>query len=214
MIHKLLALIAPDYCYGCRVAGSVLCQGCKNNITSQAVRIQPGRLPGVAGVKLDIAFERTGVVAQLIDDYKFQRAAANCRPIAQLCDARLPDFPANAVLVPIPTTPHNIRQRGYDHMRQIARQLAKLRGVPMRPLLQRRNNITQHLTKEATARRRQAKTFFALQGKVDSAATYIILDDIMTTGATVTEAAKLLRRAGAAHIRVMIVARHSQAHYS
>ena len=91
----------------------------------------------------------------------------------------------------------------------IARALARRRNIPVTPLLVRRNNVTQHFAPDAKARRQQAKEFFALSRRfvVDPKANYLLIDDIFTSGATLGEAAKLLRQAGAKRISIAIIAR-------
>lgn len=130
--------------------------------------------------------------------------------LAELLDERLPELPRDTHIVPIPTAPRNIRRRGYDHMLLIARALARCRNMPVTPLLVRRNNVTQHFAPDAKARRQYVtKEFFALSRRfvVDPRANYLFIDDIFTSGATLGEAAKLLRQAGAKQIDIAIIAR-------
>lgn len=112
-------------------------------------------------------------------------------------------------MVPIPTTPHNIRIRGYDHMLLTARALARRRNWCVAPLLSRRNNTTQHFAKSAAERRRQAVGFFEIQKKPEVDRTYLIIDDIYTTGSTIKAAADCLAQAGASAIWVAVVARQA-----
>lgn len=217
MFDWLLTLIAPHSCYGCGDLGQLLCQKCKNYITRQPLS---GCLVCGASATRGICRRhklpyqraycvgrRQGVLKRLIDDYKFHRVQAAASVLAALFDATLPRFDQPVVLVPIPTAPRNTRRRGYDHMRLAARQLARRRGLPLRSLLYRRSNAVQHFAVNAAQRRRQAKEFFGLRGAVSPDATYILLDDIFTTGSTLREAANVLREAGATDIAIAVIAR-------
>ena len=143
----------------------------------------------------------------LLDGYKFEGVRASYRIIARLLHESLPELPVNSVVVPVPTTPHNVRVRGYDHMLLIAREFGALRSLAISPLLYRKNNVTQHFAKTASERHRQAKDFFATRGNIDKNITYMVMDDIFTTGATLEAASLCLREAGASTVWAVVVAR-------
>lgn len=151
---------------------------------------------------------RKGAVASVIDALKFQRVQAAATALAELTDMLLPDVPDGAVIVPIPTAPRNIRRRGYDHMALVCRSLARRRRVSSQAVLRRRNNTVQHFAKNAKQRRSQAKTFFEVTGHLNPDTTYIVVDDILTTGATMTEAVRCLKRAGARSVIAVAITRH------
>lgn len=155
---------------------------------------------------------RTGAIASLIDSYKFQRAQAASVVLAELLDSRLPALPQNTILVPIPATPNSLRVRGYDHVSLICRSLASARGWEVGDALKRNNNITQHFTKSAAERRRQAESFFRIRKVASVDAPHLIIDDILTTGATVGAAAKCLAEAGIGSVWVAVLAKQVNSH--
>lgn len=219
MIDRLLSVIAPHYCYGCGAAGTVLCDCCKNNIFDETFRECVLCANPVMGTNLCsshslpysalwCAAHREGPLAKVIDDYKFQRAKSAYGVLAEVLDERLPDFPENTVIVPIPTAPRNVRIRGYDHMLLVGRELAKRRGLRLGLPLRRVSNLTQHFTKSAAKRRAQAEGFFEVREKIDPKAEYLLVDDIFTTGSTVESAANCLRAGGATEVKAAIIARH------
>jgi predicted amidophosphoribosyltransferase len=107
--------------------------------------------------------------------------------------------------VPIPTITPHIRERGYDHTLLVARFVAHKRKLPLTPLLSRQTNTMQRGASKSL-RRKQAAHAFMLRGYIDPSLTYLLLDDIVTTGATLDAAAKMLKEAGAKHVWVAAVA--------
>jgi predicted amidophosphoribosyltransferase len=108
-------------------------------------------------------------------------------------------------VVPVPTISPHIRERGYDHTLLIARHVARRRKLRLTPLLARQTNTMQRGASKSV-RQKQAAQAFMLNGLVDPTLTYLLLDDIVTTGATLDAAAKMLKAAGAKHVWVAAVA--------
>jgi len=91
-------------------------------------------------------------------------------------------------------------------MALIARRLGVLRKVAVLKVLVRDNTLTQHHANRKD-RIEQAKSAFRVDKTLDPDLTYIVVDDIVTTGATIEQAAKQLRARGATNIWVAAIAR-------
>ena len=216
MIDTLLSYIAPHLCYGCGQTGTVLCDSCMNNIDNEQlgqciVCPRPARrhLCSKHVGMIDDGWYgamRVGVVEQLIDAYKFENVKAAATPLTQILLVNLPALPDRTVIVPIPTIASHIRQRGYDHMSLVARDVVRIRKLTLIPLLQRNTSTTQR-DADRRLREKQAQEAFRVVGDIDPDRPYLIIDDIATTGATLRHAAETLRRAGARTIWVAAVAR-------
>lgn len=219
MIDGLFGIIAPHYCYGCGLKGAILCKCCKNDIledhtisliaNSYAHNSKAINLPSK---KLQESLvwggsPREGVLAEVIDAHKFKRAKSAYRPLAELLFESLPSLPKSIVVVPVPAAPKNVRIRGYDHMTLIAKELGRLGGWRVTSLLKRNSNVTQHFSKSATVRRSQAKNFFSIRQQPEARITYLVVDDILTTGATLDAAVDCLEQAGAKTVLTAVVAR-------
>ncbi|MEI7918603.1 MAG: phosphoribosyltransferase family protein [Candidatus Saccharibacteria bacterium] len=153
-----------------------------------------------------IVGERSGVLQRLVGLYKFSRAKAAYRDIGDLLLAILPELPDNTVIVPVPTVSGHIRERGYDHMLLIAKYVEKKRNLKCQRLIGRKTDTKQRQS-TAIQRAKQAKSAFEVRGEVDDSKVYLLIDDVVTTGATIKYAAKSLRDAGAKYVWVAVVAR-------
>ena len=220
MISRLLQYVAPDYCCGCGFTGSLLCDSCIKDIVFEpflwclSCASQAPASDGLcAGCKNGdysrawVAGIHEGVLDKVIDSYKFNASRDGVRPLAQLICEVIPELPPETVLIPVPTALPHVRQRGFDHTRLLAQHIARLKGVSMNTgLLRRKTNAVQREA-SATVRRKQAKEMFFVREKVNSDNIYLLIDDVMTTGSTITYAAKTLRQAGAKQVWVAVIAR-------
>lgn len=218
MLDTVLSFIAPHHCSGCSVSGTLLCSNCKYDIISEpfSACVACGKgLVGTTGICAScvVPYQRAWCVAdrrdhlqQLIGNFKFTNARAAYRPLAELLDESLPMLPRDTRIVPIPTVTSHIRQRGYDHMDLIARHFGKLRNLPVDTRLRRISNTTQRGV-GVRERAKQAKAAFACSRTLDGAAAYLLLDDVITSGATVRFAAQALIDAGAETVWVASISR-------
>ena len=209
IIDTLLSVVAPHLCSGCGEIGTTFCDNCKYDII---------RVPFLHCILCDRAAEigvcddhktvfnqawvvgsRGSALQRLIDEFKFKNMKASAAELADLLDKRLPPLPNGTVFVPIPTAPSHIRERGYDHTLLITKELARKRLLPVKQVLLRHNELTQHRVGRKE-RFIQAETAFTVKSALDPELMYVIVDDVVTTGATITQAAKLLRQARAVNI--------------
>lgn len=150
--------------------------------------------------------ERSDTLRRLIDGYKFYNTRSAYKSLAGLLSERIGQLPEDVVIVPIPTISSHIRTRGYDHMLLIARRLAKLQRRPVATPVKRATRTTQRGASKSE-RIVQAKDAFEVDGNLDPTLTYLLLDDVMTTGATLQYATKTLLQAGAINVWVAVIAR-------
>jgi ComF family protein len=216
---SILNLIAPHYCCSCGEIGSILCDYCKFNIISEPYDacILCGMLAsGRENVcqKCKAAFskawcvgERAGELKTLIDAYKFNRARAAHKALAELLHEIVPFLPKDTIITAVPTIPAHVRARGYDQAALLARHFAILRHLPYQAAVSRRTNTVQHTAKTKRQRIEQAKKAFL--ATVEPGRTYLLIDDVCTTGASLRYAAKVLKDAGAKDVWVAVLAKQS-----
>jgi ComF family protein len=155
----------------------------------------------------------TGRLREAILRMKSERGEALAEQIGFVVrDALLPRISGQGISLVSPMPLHWLRRwtRGHNQVEPAARELAAGLGVPCDPhLLRRKWHNPQHTQRSAAARRRNVAGVFSLKRNARlTGQTVLLVDDVMTTGSTATEAARVLRRAGAARVVVVVLARN------
>lgn len=140
--------------------------------------------------------------------FKFGRDLAAGRALAELW-RRLPSPTERpALILPVPLHRARLRQRGYNQALELARPLGRAFGVPVRHgLLVRARATAAQSELDAAARRRNVRGAFAVRTGPALPSHVAVLDDVMTTGATLAECVRALKRAGAQRVDVWALAR-------
>lgn len=217
MLDSLFSTIAPHLCCSCGEIGAVLCDNCKYDISLEYFEgcVACGAAAASTGVcktciipysRAWCVGERSGVLREVIDSYKFYNNYAAHEVLASLLSDCIGSLPTDCVVVPVPIVGSHIRQRGYDHTRLVAKRLAKLQNITTKQLLYRRTATTQR-GHGRDDRARQAKEAFSCKSELDTDTIYLLIDDVITTGSTIHYAAKALRDAGAGDVWVAAIAR-------
>ena len=229
----LLSLFYPPHCAACGVntgSGVHLCEVCAATVTrieSPFCRVcsQPfyGAITGEFTCSncadrrfhFDCAVTRfmsRDVVREFIHRFKYEREFYLRHPLADwaaeaLEDARL-GAPAFDFLVPVPLHAARQREREFNQAEAIAKLLAKRNGVPVYEALQRVRYTTTQTRLDRSERMENLRGAFRVRHPARVLRRHILLvDDIFTTGSTVDECARVLRKAGAASVRAITVAR-------
>lgn len=217
-----LALL-PLRCLVCSEAGSLgqdLCGACRGALAFNRIACGRCALPlaaaGVCGACLrsppPFAASRAALVYgfpvdQLLPRFKFHGDLAAGRLLSQLMAQAFADAPRPQALVPVPLHPSRLRQRGYDQALELARPLARALGLPLRAEALRRVRATSPQSElDAASRQHNVRSaFFARPGALPGHVA--LVDDVMTTGATLAECARALQRAGVPRVDVWVAAR-------
>jgi ComF family protein len=195
ILEHIISTIAPFSCLGCHREDTILCNECQAAlpvVDSQCAQ------PGLAYMA---ATTYTNVAKDVVHALKFERAQAAADCIAKVMASRIA-LPNNMQLVVthVPTANVRVRQRGYDQAQQIARKFAQHTKLPYVPLLARKNDARQ-VGSSKQARASQAAGMFRVKQRSHLPNTAVLLiDDVITTGATMQAAAHVLTEAGATHV--------------
>jgi predicted amidophosphoribosyltransferase len=134
---------------------------------------------------------------------KFRSLLTVADLIARLIAQRAPPEMLAGELVPVPPAPSRLRRRGFDPAEEIARRLAAQTGLPHRPCLARADGPRQ-VGRPRGVRLASAPTVRVASAAPDRA---VLVDDVQTTGATLSACAAALRRAGARRVVAVTFAR-------
>jgi ComF family protein len=196
--------LAPPWCERCgrqfftfapsAPAASGVCQSCATES------------PAYAWARAATAYD--GVVRDALHAFKFGGKRALARPLAALIVETLGDHASDEIdaLVPVPLAPARERERGFNQAELLAERLAPALDVPVERWLRRTRATSPQTELSATERRANVRGAFRASAAVDGRAVAIV-DDVLTTGATVSECARALAAAGARRVGVLTVAR-------
>ncbi|MGH8106187.1 MAG: ComF family protein, partial [Arenimonas sp.] len=146
-------------------------------------------------------------VSVLVPRFKFHQDLAAGRLLVELFCRNTAAIDLPDALVPVPLHTKRLRERGFDQALELAKQIAKHKGVSLRTDLLARTRHTEAQTYlDGSQRRKNCRGAFSLgPGKLPGH--IALVDDVLTTGATVHECAKVLLKAGARRVDIWVIAR-------
>lgn len=209
----VLALLAPQRCGACGVEGALICAECciELGLTAGGA-VQRGAAPaGCTAAAWIGPYE--GGLGEIVRTLKFHGVPALAEPLGAGLQAAVRvvqrELGGAAVLVPIPTDPARLRDRGFDHAAVIAAAAARALPCTVAPLLERTRAVPALHALGRAERRRVMEKVFAVRAGLAMPRRVILVDDIWTSGATFEAAAGALQGAGCSSIGVVAVARET-----
>lgn len=229
---QLLDLLFPKRCVTCRRFGAYLCSACFANTAFNDIDIcgacsHPtlfGKTHPSCQGKFTIdgtlaSMSYKGPMKKLLYQFKY-------RPYLSDLTSLLSTFlyegliqkeqfhlltQDKPILVPIPLSADRYRQRGYNQAQLLAQSLGKKLRIPVKDLLFRTRTTVSQTGLKRDERQKNIKEAFTLQKGIviEQGTTVLLVDDVVTSGATFNEAAKILKKAGAASVWGIALARHS-----
>ena len=194
MLAELIDLVLPADCLGCGRPGIAWCAACQPASVPRQVGHHPGA-PAVfaAGNYLDQL--RTALI-EYKERGRRQLTARLADYLADAVDCAIRAEHGPAVLVPVPSRPAAARSRGGDHVLRLAHQVARQTGLPVFRALSLTGPVSDSAGLSAEQRRSNLAGRMAARAPAEPGLRPILLDDIVTTGATLAEAARALAAAG------------------
>lgn len=224
--RRTASLLFGGSCFLCRgAAQGILCEGCDADLPRLGAEHCPrcalaspagalcGRClaqpPAYDATQAALAYAFPADV--LVQALKFHRELALAPLFADLLLERPLDRDVD-MIVPVPLSSARLRSRGYNQALEIARGIARASGRKLAPeLCERSRDTAAQMELPLEARDKNVRGAFHCPGLVGGARV-AVLDDVMTTGATLDEVAATLKRAGAARVVNWVVARTFPGH--
>lgn len=220
LVEQFYKFIAPSDCLSCSSEGSLICKWCVddvimphdsrcykcNKLTSNfAVCSACRRKTPLKNVF--IRTEYTGVPKELVQKMKFSYSVEAADIIADELMNTLPVLPPETIIINVPTITSHQRMRGFDHSQKIAKKLSMLSGLEYCPVLTRLNQASQVGSGRKQRMSQQQGAFRVRDNQIMKDQPILLVDDVITTGATLESAAETLKRSGARNILAAVFAR-------
>ena len=201
--------------------GRDLCEACHAALPWQGPACRRCALPlpqaGVCGhclqhppplAETHAVFDYAFPLDRLLPRLKFHGDFAAGRVLAQAMAERCATLPRPGAILPVPLHRTRLRQRGYDQALELATPLARALRVPLLgDVLHREKTTTAQSRLDAEARQRNLRDAFLVVPTATLPAHVVLVDDVMTTGATLHAAACALHKAGVQRVDAWICAR-------
>jgi ComF family protein len=201
-LEILGSLVAPPRCAICAAAldsPRLLCPRCEGELSSAAP--QPGSVAGIDSTWSAAPY--SGAARGLVAALKFGRRLPLARRAAAAIQRSAPERVLEGELVPVPAAPLRLRWRGFDPAEEIAIELARLSALPLANCLRRSGGPRQ--VGRPRAERLATPPGVSLRSAAPRRA--VLVDDVLTTGATLAACARALREGGSRRIVAVTFAR-------
>ncbi|MDQ3752573.1 MAG: ComF family protein [Actinomycetota bacterium] len=197
MKQQAVGVLGASGCVGCGAGGVVLCAGCRAQLTRP---LHAARVPGVQRVLTPLDY--SGAARSLVLALKLRGRRAAAGPLAEAMSAQaLSEGLEGSVITWVPGRRADTRVRGYDHARVLAEETGRRLGLPVVGLLRRAG----HRRADQSALGRVDR-WVNLEGAFLArrcGAAVVIVDDLVTTGATGGACGEALRNAGAQTVELL-----------
>ena len=219
-----LDLLFPMTCLGCNRSGRMICESCTERLPRLAPPLCPlCAHPGAANLcrwcasltpffdGISVPYLMEGPVREAIHAFKYRNTFAARGELAELLAAHLIAHPLPAeVIAPVPLHSRRLRERGYNQAALLARGLGKLAGLPVDESLVIRVEDTPQQARTASRQARRDNVSGSFRSAADArGVSVILLDDVVTTGATMSACAEALKVGGASRVWGLALAREA-----
>ncbi len=218
----LLDLVFPKICLGCGRGGRYLCDDCLSKLRllkpvcpycerpsiDGFTHTKCRKVYGLDGLASIWGYEGAIKKAIMALKYKYSTEVGQELAISFVRELLQVGNPIKGVLVPIPIHWHRENVRGFNQSEEIGNQVARQMGWEFNPdLLVKAKPTPSQVELSVEKRKQNLKGVFALDSRFQIPDSAILFDDVFTTGSTLNEAAKVLKRAGVGKVWGLTIAR-------
>ena len=215
-MRRLIDLLLPPACAGCGSAAGPWCTDCAASLRPASVagdrflRADPGIVVGDDLELAVAAFAYEDRLRKALARLKYGAMPRMAQPLAIAAAApcrALGELIGQAALVPIPVHAERLRDRGYNQAALLAGALGRVTGLPVAELLVRQRPTEKQHRLNRAARLRNLEGAFAIAPGQKAPEAVLLVDDILTTSATLEACARVLRAAGCTRVAGFAIAR-------
>ncbi len=204
LIHKVWRPFAnalfPRSCFGCEAPDSYFCASCK-------AKIRPRAYPLDNGMRVYAALPYHSRIEPALKQLKYGKSFDIADALADLVADSLPKtLESGTEIVWIPVTRTRKNERGFNQAELVARGVAKKRNLPIADALEKIRETKPQSSLNRADRLKNLHGAFAVRAGYIARPVVVVIDDVSTTGATLTEAARALKQAGAKTVIGAVVA--------
>jgi ComF family protein len=208
----LLGLLFPDRCASCGRGGSLFCAACRAQLRAYPPGSPTVIHPADQAFPLDgaaVAFIFEGPLRDAMHCFKYKSIRRMAQPLAELLNAYLEQHPLPAdAVIPVPLHRKRLRERGFNQSELLARRLSRQSGLPvLTEGLARGRHTQQQAHLDMQGRQENVRDAFVWCGPTAPPDRVLLLDDVLTTGATIGACAQTLRAAGTREVRALALGR-------
>ena len=205
VLSALVSLFAPALCPACGddargVDG--LCQGCRREL-----RWLSPELFDAGGVRAWAPLAYDGPAGAMARAMKYRGAARLAGPMAAAMAANAPPGLLRGALVPVPLHPARRRRRGFNQAERLAAELGRRSRLPVADCLARRGPRASQVGRDRRDRGEALAGAIGIRQAARPPPRALLVDDVVTTGATLAACAAALRSAGARQVMAIAYAR-------
>ena len=196
IFSDLKYLLFPTRCFGCRELGYSICSQCRKQWNPHLYQSRISDLAVYSAIPYSPIAKNILLAAK---EQSVKSADQLVRNAVKVAIYELFQRHSNCPLVPIPSGASSNRRRGRDFVNEVAISVAKDFGVAVLPLLEHQRNIRDQSRLNIASRHQNLAMAFSIKPQFRgnySGENVVILDDLVTTGATISEAKRALTRGG------------------
>ena len=210
ILEKIADVLFPARCLGCRLPGGIFCETCRQKTQRKHREEMP--LPHLDKI-FSYGWYHDQILREALRRFKYHGIYGIAHPLAKMLHdilkPHLSSLGPEALIVPIPAHRARARERGYNQAELLARAFSEQISFPLdADILIKTKDTPSQISLKGRERLWNVKDSFGVQNAAAlEGRTILLVDDISTTGATLSEAARVLKQSGAKEVIGLVVAR-------
>lgn len=196
----ILDLIFPDNCVGCKEPGTILCEKCLFSVEFLDSK-DPRKKDGI----LSACDYNSPLLARIVHELKYKGIKRLAEPCASLIYEFLNKgnikFDNSWIITAVPMHEYKLKVRGFNQSELIAKELASFMNLDYEPLLEKVRHTAPQISLDKRARKSNLDGCFKIaEGRIVKGKKILVIDDVVSTGSTMSECLKTLREEGTSEV--------------